>query len=231
MYEGPILPTEPYHYCSPPATLSKDNKQPSPGGGVLQASGSSNQLGSQATADNQVLTFIPKGALTAPGATSYKVTLQPNCQPPPAPAGNRYVGNAYDVVVLGEPGDITVKFTQAGQVLMRTPPVRYSSVQIYYDSAWHSAQWGQQGDIANITVDHSGTISAFDDGRANPPGKPPNQQAPGIVGIIEIVLVIAAAGIVAAAIIVQRRRGSELEKTIGRGVVRGLEDDRKRRKR
>ena len=207
MYEGPILPTEPYHYCNPPVGLTRDNKKPALGGGTLQVSGNSNQLGSHATGDNQVLTFFPKGALQAAGATSYKVTLQPNCQPPAPPAKNKVVGNAYDVTVLGEPGDLAVRFLQPGQVLMRTPPVRYTSVQIYYDTTWHSTQWGQQGDIANITVSHSGTISALDDGSSNPPGKPPGQQPFGPVAIVEIVLVIAAAGVVVAAIVVQRRRG------------------------
>ena len=206
MYEGPILPTEPYHYCNPPANLARDNKQPSAGGGSLPAAGNANQLGSQATGDNQVLTFFPKGALQAPGATSYKVTLRPNCQPPAAPSKNRIVGNAYDYTVVGEPGDTAVKFVQPAQVLMRTPPVRYTSVQIYYDGGWHSTQWGQQADIANSAVDHSGTISALDDGSSNPPGKPPNQRAPGIVTVVEVFLLTAAIGIVGAAIVVQRRR-------------------------
>ena len=222
MYEGPILPTEPYHYCSPPANLARDNKQPSAGGGMLQASGGTNQLGSQATGDNQVLTFVPKGALQAPGATSYKVTLRPDCQPPAAPSRNRIVGNAYEYTVLGEPGDTPVKFVQSAQILIRTPPVRYTSVQIYYDGAWHSTQWGQQGDIANSAVDHSGTISALDDGSSNPPGKPPSQRAPGIVTIVEVILLAAAIGIVGAAIVVQRRRaapatGSPARPPAGRG--------------
>ena len=229
MYEGPILPTEPYHYCNPPANLAAGNKQPSDGGGTLQVSGSSNQLGSHATGDNQVLTFFPKGALQAAGATSFKVSLKPNCQPPPPPAKNQLVGNAYDVIALGEPGDLPVKFLMQAQVLIRTPPVRYTSVQMYYDDAWHSTQWGQQSDIANVTIDHSGTISALDDGSTNPAGKAPSQQSPGIVTIVEVILLAAAIGIVVAAILVQRRRAA-LEKPAGNAPARGSVDrDRKRK--
>lgn len=205
MYEGFSTPNQPYNYCSPPSNLAGSNQQPTSGGGVLQASGNTNQLGSHSTPDNQLLTFFPKGAVTAPGATSYKVSLKANCQPPAPPGKNRVVGNAYDVIVLGEPGDLAVNFLQQAQVLMRTPPVRYTSVQIYYDGQWHSTQWGQQADIANITIEHSGTISALDDGSSNPAGKPPSQQTP-IVTIVEIILLSAAIGIVVAAIIVQRRR-------------------------
>ena len=230
MYEGPILPTEPYHYCNPPSNLAASNKQPSEGGGSLQVSGSSNQLGSQSTGDNQVLTFFPKGAVQAAGATGYKVTLKPNCAPPAPPSRNQVVGNAYDVIVLGEPGDVPVKFLMPAQVLVRTPPLRYTSVQIYYDGTWHPTQWGQQGDIANVTIDHSGTITALDDGSSNPAGKPPSQQSPGIVTIVEIILLAAAIGIVVAAILVQRRRGGEVEGAVARGVGKRVnQGDRKRR--
>jgi hypothetical protein len=220
MYEG-FTPTQPYAYCSPPANLASSNVKPTSGGASLPAAGGSSQLGSQNTTDNQLLTFFPKGALVADGATSFKITLQPNCAPPAPPAGNKIVGDAYDFVVRGEPGDLAVKFTAQAQVLMRTPPVAYTSVQIYYDNAWHSTTWGQQGEVANITVEHDGTVAALDDGSSNPKGKP-TPSSGGVVTIVEIILLAAAIGIVGAAIVVQRRRAS-LEKTTARGAVKGLD--------
>ncbi|GAC1574811.1 MAG: hypothetical protein NVS3B24_02440 [Candidatus Dormibacteria bacterium] len=208
MYEGSIGPTEPYHYCSPPPGLASTNKQPTPGSGDLGLAGDGNQLGSHSTGDNQVLTFFPKGSLKAAGAARFHVAITPNCSAPPAPpAGNKLVGNAYDLTVSGQPGDLPVSFTQAAQVLLRTPPVRYTSVEAFYDGQWHPTQWGQQGDIANITISHAGTLAALDDGRNNPGGQPPDKRPPGFVAVVEIVLVAAAVGIVAAAIVIQRRRG------------------------
>ncbi|MEA2682854.1 MAG: hypothetical protein QOK05_1182 [Chloroflexota bacterium] len=213
LYEGIQLPTEPFHYCNPPANLATSNKQPGSGAGELPLSSGLSQLGSINTSDNQLLTFFPKGALQADGAAKYKLTLKPECQPPAPPAGNKVVGDAYNIDILGEPGDTPVRFLQPAQVLMRTPPVAYTSVQLYYDAGWHGTQWGQQQDIANITINHVGVVALLDDGRKNPAGKPPGQQATGIVTIVEVILVSAALGIVVAAIIVQKRRGREAGKT------------------
>ncbi|MFN2465894.1 MAG: hypothetical protein ABR598_06465 [Candidatus Dormibacteria bacterium] len=207
LYDGIAVPVEPYHYCNPPANLASSNKQPGSGTGDLQSTSGSSQLGSVNTSDNQLLTFFPKAALQAPGATTYHVTIKPVCAPPSPPSGNKLVGNAYDVEVVGQPGDLPVRFQQSSQVLMRTPPVQYSSVRLYYNGTWHDTQWGQQTDIANITIQHAGVVALLDDGRTNPPGKPPSQRGPGIVAVVEVVLVSAALGIVVAAIIVQQRRG------------------------
>jgi hypothetical protein len=209
LYDGITLPTEPFHYCSPPVNLASSNKQPGSGAGDLTITGGQSQLGSINTSDNQLLTFFPKGAVEAAGATKYQVAIKPECSPPAPPVGNKLIGNAYTVAVLGQPGDLPVKFLQPAQVLMRTPPVAYTSVQINYDGQWHATQWGQQQDIANITINHSGIVALLDDGRANPAGKPPGQRSAGIVTVVEVVLVAAALGIVIAAIVVQQRRGRQ----------------------
>jgi hypothetical protein len=222
LYDGISVAPEPYRYCNPPSNLASSNQKPTDGAGELQASGSTNQLGTVNTkeASPQVLTFFPKGGLQAAGATSYRITIKPECTPPPPPPNNKIVGNAYTIAVLGEPGDLAVTFPMPAQVLLRTPAVQYTSVKNYYDGAWHDTQWGQQQDIANVTIQHSGTLALLDDGSANPKGKPPSQRAPGIVTIVEVVLVSAALGIVVAAIIVQQRRARE---------TTGGKDARKRR--
>jgi hypothetical protein len=225
LYDGITLPTEPFHYCSPPANLASTNKQPGSGSGDLQAAGGQSQLGSINTSDNQLLTFFPKAAIQARGASRYHVSLKPECSPPGPPAHNTLVGNAYAVEVLGQPGDLQVEFIQPAQVLMRTPPVRYTSVEVNYDGNWHETQWGQQQDIANITIMHSGILALLDDGRANPAGKPPGQRATGIVTIVEVVLVSAALGIVIAAIVVQQRR-RRLEEPVAKGAAKRLKRDR-----
>lgn len=231
MFEGPIGPTEPYHYCTPPANLASTNKAPGSGAGDLLGSGDSNQLGSHSTADNQVLTFFPKGSLKAPGAARFHVAVTPTCSNvPEPPAGNKIIGNAYELSVLGQPGDLAVTFIQPAQVLLRTPPVQYTSVMVYYSGAWHGTQWGQQGDIANVTVNHAGILAALDNGSSNAPGKPPDKRAPGIVTVVEVVLLSAAIGIVVAAIVVQKRRGSAEPATPDSPTGGGTKPGRKTRK-
>jgi hypothetical protein len=228
LYEGPIGPTEPYHYCKPPANLASTNKLPTSGAGELLLTGDSNVVGSYSTTDNQVLTFWPKGSLQAPGATRIQVSITPNCANPPAPpGGSTLVGNTYDVTVLGNPGNIAVTFVPKAQVqvLLRTPPVQYSSIQLFYDGAWHPVQWGPQGDIANIwALDHAGSLAAIYNGSKAPPAKPSGS---GIVVVVEVVLVAAAVGIVGAAIFVQRRRVDN----IARGAEKGLERHEKKQRR
>ena len=209
MYEGPIGPAEPYHYCSPPQNMATINKKPTGGSGDLPSTGDASQLGSVSTSDNQVLVFFPKGALKATGASRFHVAVDPGCSDLPAQlAGNRLVGNAYDLTVLGEPGDLPVTFVQNAQVLLRTPPLQYTSVEVYYSGSWHPTQWGQQGDIANVSLNHSGPIAAFDDGRVNAPGKPASAQTPWLLYATEAALLAVAVGIVVAAIFVSVRRGT-----------------------
>lgn len=232
MYEGPIGPAEPYHYCTPPAQMTTVNTKPSGGSGDLLPQADASQLGSISTADNQVLTFFPKGALKAPGSAKFHVAITPSCSTPipPPPAGNQLVGNAYDLNVLGQPGDIAVTFAVPAQVLLRTPPVQYTSVELYYAETWHSTQWGQQGDIANVSVNHGGVLAAFDDGRNNAPGKAPGQQTPTILLITEIVLIAVAVGIVVGAIFVQRRRSAADETAVSptSGSRKSVRNSRKR---
>jgi hypothetical protein len=214
LYDGISVAPEPYRYCTPPSNLATSNQKPTEGAGDLQVAGGVSQLGTVNTkeASPQVLTFFPKGGLQATGATSYRITIKPECSPPPPPAKNKIVGNAYTIAVLGEPGDLAVTFPMPAQVLLRTPAVQYTSVKNYYDGAWHDTQWGQQQDIANVTIQHAGTLALLDDGSANPKGKPASQRSPGIVTIVEVVLISAALGIVVAAIIVQKRRARDTAK-------------------
>jgi hypothetical protein len=208
IYDSIPIPVEPYHYCNPPRNLAAGNKQPPDGKATLQASGNSSALGSVQTGDSQVLAFFPKGALQAAAATSYKIALEPNCQPPSPPPKNKIVGNAYDLVVLGEPGDLPVQFLMQSQVLVRTPPVPYTSVQLYFGGSWQPSHWSQQGDIANVTIEHPGTLGVLDDGSGNAVRTPPGPRAPWIFTVVEILLLAAAIGIVVTAIAVQQRRGT-----------------------
>ncbi|MHB8508509.1 MAG: hypothetical protein ACYDGR_07650 [Candidatus Dormibacteria bacterium] len=207
MYEGfnPVAP--PYRYCNPPSNLASTNQRPNGGGGDMQTSGDTNQLGTFNTGDKQALAFFSKGSLKAPGATRFHVSITPECNNPVSPpSGNRLVGNAYDISVMGEPGDLPVTFVRAAQVLLRTPPVRYTSIQLYHSAAWHSTPWSAQVDFANTAIDNSGALTALDDGSSNPRGRPP-RSGPGFVGMVEIILVSAAIVLIVGAIIVQHRRG------------------------
>lgn len=204
LYDGISIAPEPFRYCSPPPDLASTNKPPASGQGDLLVENGANKLATVQTDDKQVLAFFPAGAFTGGSAAKITIRISPECASPPSPpAGNTLVGNVYRIEVSGaNPQPPLVK---PSQVLLRIPPQKLSSVQGYYDGAWHDVQWSVQTDYINLTADHLGMTAAFDDGKHSQPApNPPGQFNP--IGIIEAGLVVVAIITVVAGIVVQRRR-------------------------
>jgi hypothetical protein len=203
LYDGITIAPEPFRYCTPPPDLASTNKPPASGQMDLQLDSNGNKLATVQTDDKQVLAFFPAGALaTTTGKLTVKISSE--CPGPPAPpAGNNLVGNVYRIEVVGISPQPTL--TKPSQVLLRIPPVKLSSVQEYYDGAWHDVQWSVQTDYINLSVDHLGLIAALDDGKHSQPAPTPQGQF-NPIGAIEAGLVVVAIVIVAAGIVVQRRR-------------------------
>lgn len=202
IYDGISVAPEPYRYVSPPPDLASTNKPPLPGKGDLQVDNAGNKLATVQTDDKQVLAFFPQGAIQAPGP-KVTIAITPESTPPPPPAGNTLVGNAYRIGVDG--AAIQPPLVKPLQVLLRIPPRPLSSVQLYYDGSWHDTQWGVQTDYINLSMDHLGPVAAFDDGRH---GQPPPPQSPQFnwLSAISAGLVVVAIVIVIAGIVAQRRR-------------------------
>jgi hypothetical protein len=206
VYDGIQVAPEPFRYVSPPPDLASTNKPPASGQGDLQVANGANKLATVETDDKQVLAFFPEGALTA-NTPTITIRITPETNPPLPPASNTLVGNVYRIE---EQGTVTPQpaLAKPAQVLLRIPPHKLSSIQEFYDNAWHSTQWGAQTDYINLTLDHLGLLAAFDDGQHSQAPPPPSTQF-NPIGIIEAGLVVVAIAIVLAGIIVQRRRARQ----------------------
>src|SRR5438128_11632753 len=83
LFDGIIVPPEPYRWESPPPNLRAGNKPPLPGETTLPVSNGQVPGGGVQTADNQVIMFFGPGAFKAPsGAQNVTCTIQPDANPP-----------------------------------------------------------------------------------------------------------------------------------------------------
>ncbi|HEV3232733.1 MAG TPA: hypothetical protein VG245_10825 [Candidatus Dormibacteraeota bacterium] len=205
IYDSAPIPAPPYNYASPPPDLRSSNKAPASGSKTFRLVGGGNQVGTAETADQQMVVYFNEGILTSPGATTIVVKIEPATDPPPPPAPSAMVGNDYRITALGEPGDLPVTLKGSAQVLLQVPPVNFSSVRIYYDSAWHSLAMTVEPPRVNVALDHLGDLAAFEDPTA------PYQHSGTPVNWLAIVdsVVIAAALLVIVVAVVRRRRAAK----------------------
>src|SRR2546422_4540515 len=105
VYDGIIVPPEPYRWESPPPSLASGNKPPLPGDATLPVQNGQVAGGGVQTGDNQVVMYFGSGAFKAPaGATGVKCTIEPDPNPPGPPAGVEIRGNVYRVGCVGGTG-------------------------------------------------------------------------------------------------------------------------------
>jgi hypothetical protein len=210
LYDQVTLPTPPYHYVSPPPDLATTNQQPSGGELTLKVVDGVNAIGTLQTGDKQAVAVFPKGALSVSGgATQIRVSITPDTTPPPPPAKSTMVGNAYTFSAAGLPGDQPVGFVlpskdHAAQVLLRVPPVTYTSVKSFYDGTWHDLLFQRNPDLVFAAVDRFGDVAAFND-----PLKPSSGSrgsSTNAVLIFEVGAVILAIVVIIAGVVTQRRR-------------------------
>ncbi len=130
VYDGIIVPPEPYRWESPPPNLAAGNKPPLSGDATLPVQNGQVAGGGIQTGDNQVVMYFGPGAFKAPaGAIGVKCSIVPDPNPPVSPAGVEIRGNVYRVGCVGEPGGGPVTIVSPYHLTMRFPPGAFKEIQ------------------------------------------------------------------------------------------------------
>ena len=139
VFDGIIVPPEPYRWVSPPPNLAAGNKPPLPGEVTLPIQNGQVAGGGPQTGDNQVIMFFGPGAFKAPsGSQSVKCTIVPLTSPPAAPTGVDIRGNVYRINCVAEPGDAPVSVAAIVHLTMRFPPGAFKEIQYNDGSGWRA---------------------------------------------------------------------------------------------
>jgi hypothetical protein len=137
IYDGIIVPPEPYRWESPPPNLAAGNKPPLSGETTLPVQNGQVAGGGVQTDDNQVVIYFGPGAFKAPaGATGVTCSIVPDPNPPPAPSGAEIRGNVYRVGCVGMPGGGPVTVVSTYHLTMRFPPGAFKEIQYNDGSGW-----------------------------------------------------------------------------------------------
>jgi hypothetical protein len=132
IYDGIVVPPEPYRWESPPPNLRNGNKPPLGGEATLPVNNGSVAGGGVQTADSQVIIFFGPSAFKAPAAaTSAKCSIEPLANPPAAPTGIEIRGNVYHITCIGQPGNGAVTAATTYHLTLRLPPGPFQ--EIYYN--------------------------------------------------------------------------------------------------
>ena len=139
VYDGIIVPPEPYRWVSPPPNLAAGNKPPESGETTMPVQNGQVGGGGVQTADNQVIIYFGPGTFRAPaGATSVKCSIVPDTNPPAAAAGVEIRGNVYRVTCVGEPGGVPVTIASTYHLTLRFPDGPFKEIQFYDGSSWRA---------------------------------------------------------------------------------------------
>jgi hypothetical protein len=139
VYDGIIVPPEPYRWVSPPPNLRAGNKPPLSGDGTLPVQNGQVAGGGVQTADNQVIMFFAPGIFKAPaGAQSVKCTIVPDSNPPAAPSGIEIRGNVYRIGCAAEPGGAAVTASASFHLTLRFPPGAFKEIQYNDGGGWRA---------------------------------------------------------------------------------------------
>src|SRR5437762_2602145 len=164
VYDGIVVPPEPYRWESPPPNLAAGNKPPLPGDVTLPIQNGQVAGGGVQTGDNQVVIYFGPGAFKAPaGATGVKCTIAPDPNPPAPPAGVEIRGNVYRVGCVGQPGSGPATVVSNYHLTLRFPPGAFKEIQFNDGTGWRplatlTAPWGDRhlsGDPAPASPDPS----------------------------------------------------------------------------
>jgi hypothetical protein len=139
VYDGIIVPPEPYRWESPPPNLKAGNKAPLPGDATMPVLNGQVAGGGVQTADNQIVIYFGPGAFKASaGAASVKCTIEPDPKPPAPPAGVEVRGNVYRIGCVGQPGGGPVTVVSTYHLTMRFPPGAFKEIQYNDGSGWRA---------------------------------------------------------------------------------------------
>lgn len=137
VYDGIIVPPAPYRFESPPPNLRSGNQPPLGGEATFPVQNGQVPGGGVQTGDNQVIIFFGPGFFKAPaGATSVKCSIEPDANPPTAPAGQDIRGNVYRIACVGEPGGGPVEVASTYHLTLRLPPGPANDIRYYDGQNW-----------------------------------------------------------------------------------------------
>jgi hypothetical protein len=139
VYDGIVVPPEPYRWESPPANLRAGNKAPLPGDATLPILNGQVAGGGVQTADNQVVIYFGPGTFKAPtGSQTVKCTIAPDPSPPAPPSGVETRGNVYRIGCVAQPGGAPVTLGSSYHLTLRFPPGAFKEIQYDDGSGWRS---------------------------------------------------------------------------------------------
>ncbi len=137
VYDGIIVPPEPYRWESPPANLRAGNKPPLSGETTLPLQNGQVAGGGVQTGDNQGVIYFGPGTFKAPAGTqAVTCTIEPDPNPPTAPPGVEIRGNVYRIGCVAQPGGAPVTLASSYHLTMRFPPGAFKEIQYNDGTGW-----------------------------------------------------------------------------------------------
>lgn len=137
VYDGIVVPPEPYRWESPPPNLRAGNKPPLSGTVTLPVLNGQVSGGGVQTDDNQVVIYFGPGTFKAPGGTqTVTCTIAPDPNPPAPPTGVDIRGNVYRIGCVAQPGGAPVTLSSSYHLTLRFPPGAFSEVQYDDGTGW-----------------------------------------------------------------------------------------------
>jgi hypothetical protein len=139
VYDGIIVPPEPYRWVSPPPNLRAGNQQPLSGEQTIPVNNGKVAGGGVQTADNQVIMFFGVGYFTAPAdARSATCRIEPDTNPPVMPPGIDLRGNVYRVNCVAMPDTGPIRVVTPFHLTLRFPPGAFKETQYYDGTRWRA---------------------------------------------------------------------------------------------
>jgi hypothetical protein len=139
VYDGIIVPPEPYRWESPPPNLKAGNKPPLPGESTLPVLNGQVAGGGVQTGDSQAVIYFGPGAFKVPaGVQSVKCTITLDPNPPAPPAITEIRGNVYRITCVGQPGNTAVTVVSTYHLTMRFPSGAFKEIRYNDGSVWRA---------------------------------------------------------------------------------------------
>jgi len=139
VFDGIVVPPEPYRWESPPPNLRAGNKPPLSGEATFPVANGQVPGGGVQTGDSQVIIFFGPGTFKAPtGAQSTKCTIDPDPNPPAAPSGVDIRGNVYHINCGAQPGGAVVTAVTTFHLTLRVPPGAFNEIQYNDGNGWRA---------------------------------------------------------------------------------------------
>jgi hypothetical protein len=139
VYDGIVVPPQPYRWESPPPNLRNGNQPPLGGQATLPVNNGQVAGGGLQTDDNQAVIYFVSGIFkAAAGASSIKCSIEPLANPPAPPPGIDIRGNVYHISCVAQPGNGPVTATGGYHLTLRLPPGPFKEIQYNDGTSWRA---------------------------------------------------------------------------------------------